>query len=386
MNLPVSLAALLLAVAPCGSVAAELRGAWLARDSFASRASIGRAMDALAAANFNAAFVDVWSRGYPAWPSAVFERETGISGDPGFTGRDIVQEAVEEGRRSGIHVVAWFEYGFIGGWSGYFPGRGGRGPIFDAHPEWLARTASGLDAFTAPSGFFFWMAHARPDVQQFLIALATELVERYPVAGVQFDRVRYPQTDCGYDGFTRELYAQEHGGAEPPVNANDPAWMRWRADQLNAFVAELYRGLKQTRPWLAVSNAPAVFPLAYTTFLQDYPAWLRQGSLDYVVPQVYRRTEAEFRAELDRQLSSVPVPAAVVPGVDITNSRNPDELARQIETTRARGLPGVVVWYQVALEGTGAFDVLRRSVFAEPAGMPAPAPLLPLPPRSRQWP
>jgi len=362
----------------------ELRGVWLARDSLGSRASIARAMQALAEAHCNVAFVDVWSRGYPAWPSEVFRRHTGLLGDPEWLGRDVVGEAVEEGRRSGVQVAAWFEYGFVGGWSGFFPGRSGKGPIFDAHSEWLARTASGLDAFPIAGGsFFYWMAHARPDVQQFLLDLVTELALWYPVDGVQFDRARYPQIDCGYDESTRELYRQEHQGAPPPANPNDPEWMRWRADRLTAFVRELYWRVKAARPSVAVSNAPAVFPVSYVNFLQDYPAWLGEGSVDYMVPQIYRRTDREYQAELDRQLGLASPRSAVIPGVDITNSRDPEDLARQIESTWARGLGGVVIWYQVALEQTGAFPVLRRSVFAEKVEPPFPPARPARPPRWR---
>ena len=50
-------------------------------------------MRGLAAANFNVAFVNAWSRGYPLWSSRVFERETGLRTDPQYAGRDVMREA-----------------------------------------------------------------------------------------------------------------------------------------------------------------------------------------------------------------------------------------------------------------------------------------------------
>jgi hypothetical protein len=96
-------------------------------------------MQSLAAANCNAAFVNVWSRGYPLWPSDVFERETGLRIDPNFAGRDPLAELLEEGREAGIAVFPWAEYGFVGGYSHYLPGPGGRGPIFAIFYRQIAR-------------------------------------------------------------------------------------------------------------------------------------------------------------------------------------------------------------------------------------------------------
>ncbi len=59
---------------------------------------------------------------------------------PIIAGRDILAEAVAEGHRLGLHVEAWFEYGFVGGWTGNQP-PGVKGPIFQAHPDWVAKKA-----------------------------------------------------------------------------------------------------------------------------------------------------------------------------------------------------------------------------------------------------
>jgi uncharacterized lipoprotein YddW (UPF0748 family) len=363
---------LLLPAQACAA-AAELRGVWVDRSSLVSRAEIRKTMQTLAAAHFNAAYVNVWSRGYPLFPSRVFEAETGIIGDPGLPGRDVLRESIEEACAVGIAVIPWAEYGFIGGYSHYFPGEGGRGPIFARHPEWLARTASGDEKFPiagAPGQFYFYLSHLRPDVQAFLRAMMAEIVERYEVPGVQFDRARLPQLDVGYDEYTVDLHKREHAGAAPPANPADAAWLRWRADKLNLFHDELYRTMKAADLSTVVNDAPTVTPFGYTNFAQDYPSWMRQRSVDYVVPQIYRRTAADYEAELVRQLAAVPVSVPLIPGIDITNSRDSADLVRQIEITRARGLKGVVVWYYRGLEQAQAFTALRAGVFSEKADLP----------------
>jgi uncharacterized lipoprotein YddW (UPF0748 family) len=134
-------------VALPAAAAVEFRGVWVARDSLTTRERLKETLAALADANFNAVFINCWSRGYPLWPSDVFERETGQRIDPAFVGRDILTEAIEEAKPLGIAVFPWFEYGFVGGYSEYFPGEGKRGLVFDRHPEWLAATRDGSSQF-----------------------------------------------------------------------------------------------------------------------------------------------------------------------------------------------------------------------------------------------
>ena len=110
------------------SIAQELRGTWIARNTLNSKESIAQAMDSLANNNFNVVYINAWSRGYPLWQSDKFFQETGIKIDPDYSGRDILAEAIAEGHRLGLHVEAWFEYAFVGGSSGNHLGV--KGPSF----------------------------------------------------------------------------------------------------------------------------------------------------------------------------------------------------------------------------------------------------------------
>jgi uncharacterized lipoprotein YddW (UPF0748 family) len=356
----------------------EVRGAWIDRSSLVSREEIRATLRQLAAAHFNLALVNVWSRGYPLWKSQVFEEETGIATDPGVGGRDVLAEVVEEARLAGIAVMPWFEYGFIGGYSGYFPGPGGKGPIFERHPEWLAMTRSQATGFSAPGGFFYWMAHTRPEVQEFLLRMITEVCRGYNVVGIQFDRARYPQLDCGYDSYTLQLYAGENPGAAYPADPAAAFWVRWRANKLNDFVATIRQRVRAVSRHLLVSNAPIVFPFSYVNFAQEYPAWMARGALDFTVPQIYRRDAATFEAELQRQIAAAGRTETLVAGIDTTNP-SVDDLITMVRTTRGYGMPGSVIWFYRALLDTGVLTRLRQTVFTAPARLPwatgAPSPV-----------
>lgn len=364
---------------------AEIRAVWLDRSSLVSREEIRATIQQLALANFNLILVNVWSRGYPLWQSAVFAKETGLTIDPGFVGRDPLSEVIEEAALAGLVVMPWFEYGFIGGYSGYFPGVGGEGPLFDRHPDWMARTRSGGGGFSAPGGLFYWMSHSNPEVRQFLIRLVEEVCLRYLIVGVQFDRARYPQLDCGYDSLTLAAYRQHTGDSGVP-DPSDSQWMRWRAEQVNRFIVELRQRVKRVSDRLMVSNAPIVYPYSYVNFLQEYPVWVAQGGVDLVMPQIYRRDGDQFEAELNRQLVLVTDRQGFVPGIDSTNP-TVAELLRMIEIVRSRQLPGVAIWYYRSLLNKGALDALRQGLFSQRATLPMMLPerSLPLsPPRQHR--
>ena len=109
--------------------AQQVRGTWIARDTLTTRAKIITALDALSQANMNLVCVNCWSRGFTLYPSDVLLRTAGVRQDPAFIGRDPMQELLTEAHRRGIEVEGWFEYGFCAGWSGWYAGTGGRGPV-----------------------------------------------------------------------------------------------------------------------------------------------------------------------------------------------------------------------------------------------------------------
>ncbi|MBL8177051.1 MAG: family 10 glycosylhydrolase [Bryobacterales bacterium] len=363
---------LLLLAAAAIAATPEVRGVWVARDSLGSQERLRETFTRLSEANFNTVFVNVWSRGYPLWRSEVFSRETGFELDPSpeFVGRDPLAEAVALGKEFAIAVVPWAEYGFVGGWSGYFAGEGGMGPIFEKHPDWLAKRRDGSVRFPVGSGCcYFWMAHANPEVQRFLADLMAEIAAKYDVPAIQFDRARYPELDCGYDEATVALYAAQHEGQRPPDDPRDARWVAWRAAQLNQFHSMLMRRIRDANWRALVTNAPVVYPFSYVNFAQEYPAWVRQGSLDFVSPQIYRSDFEGFQRELDAQIQHAGGAARLVAGIDASNTRI-EVVIRSIELARQRKLPGVVIWFYGALASSGSLARLKEAVFEEPAPLP----------------
>jgi uncharacterized lipoprotein YddW (UPF0748 family) len=361
---------------------AELRGVWMTPRSGTgiwSKAEIARAMDSVASANFNVVYFNAWSRGWPLWRSDVFRAETGFAADPAAGTRDVLLEAITEAHRRGLELEAWMEYGFVGWWDGNnLPGYP-KGPLFAAHPDWLARKFNGSDAFpSGSSGTFYWMSHNHPAVQQFMARLHAEIAARYDVDGIELDRIRYPQLDCGYDSVSAARY-RSATGSDPPSNAADPGWMRWRADRLNEFHRTAYDSIKAANRFAIVSNAPSHYSSgtnypAYETFLQDWRAWLNGRYLDAAQIQMYVRP-ATLATYIPSALSGVvdSLRPKAYAGVAPRTENFTLDLAGMIElisVTRNSGMRGNSVWYYNDIRDLGFLGGIRA--LAYPTRVPPP--------------
>lgn len=350
----------------------ELRGTWIARDQLGTKEALAQAIDSIAAANFNVIYVNAWSRGYPLWKSNVFYQHTGVYTDPTYSGRDILAEAIAEAHKHGLHVEAWFEYGFVGGYEPYFPGTSGKGKIFDAHPDWVAKKIDGTEK---DNSNFYWMVQTRKDVQDFLIELVMEIVRNYDIDGIELDRIRYSSLQYGYDNYTDSLYRLEHNGNPPPTNYSDPTWIRWRADKLNEFQARVYDSVKSVRPKFNLSNAPSLYSASqytsYNSFCQDWVWWVNNNKIDNVQVQSYVENPAAFSSILDYIQTMVNDKSKVFPSFAINPggvSLSPQTIFQFIDVTRSKGFKGNSIWYSNDLRNY--FQELKSNRYQQKAYPP----------------
>jgi uncharacterized lipoprotein YddW (UPF0748 family) len=341
-------------------------------DVLFSDAAIAEAMDTLAALGINAVLPVVWNSSgadgtHTLYPSAVMDSVLGRRIHPRFAGRDVLQRVIVEAHRNGIEVLPWFEMGFSPSYS-----QSG-GYILAQKPEWTARDVSGE---AVVKNGFDWMAATNPEVQNLLHDLAVEVVQRYDTDGVEYsDRIPAMPVEAGYDEATRALYREEHGGAEPPGNHKDAAWMRWRADKLTGFFQRVRESVKSEGTNLTVAASPSLYPWAYQNYLQDSKTWIEDGVADHVIPQVYRYNFSDYAFELDKSLRNYP--GAVdryFSGMLVrlgSYTIADDYFRRAIEANRERGVMGEVFFFYEGLraEGGRLKDVLRE-VYAQPALVP----------------
>jgi uncharacterized lipoprotein YddW (UPF0748 family) len=290
---------------------------------------------------FTTLYPVVWNGGYAYYAGTVTQkRQLQTFTLRGLQGQDPLAELIRLAQAQGMQVLPWFEFGFMAPPSSELATR---------HPQWLTSQRDGTTTFMSAAGEVVWLNPFRPEVQQLLMDLMVEVVSLYDVDGVQFDdHFSLPRT-FGYDPYTRALHRRETG-REVPADPNDPAWVRWRADKLTAFVRRLRSALRERNPSLIFSLSPNYADFAYKLQLQDWRAWVRAGLVDEVVVQLYRPDLPSFAAELSRpefQERRVPMAVALMAGQRL---RPTDQLLLQgkVAAVRQRGL-GVAFFHYAPL-------------------------------------
>ena len=145
-----------------------------------------------------------------------------------------------------------------------------------------------------------------PRVAKFLIAVAEEIVKRYPLfSGIHLDYVRYPMTVPFIPGSKFSKFGLSYGYGERNIERFKSAnninpidglknekdynfWDNWRRQQVSSLVRRLAKRIKLESPQMLISCA--VIPSlerAYSSMFQDWSSWLEDGSVDYVVLMSY---------------------------------------------------------------------------------------------------
>ena len=387
---------------------AEVRGTWLtttANDAISTPEKTAETMRRLKDIGLNTVYVEVWKNGYTQFPSETLKKVVGVdrrpalmksdpSDDPNKVkapGRDLLQETLTEAHRNGLVYIAWFEYGFMAAHKSTPDVH-----LWKMKPEWLSRDIKGSEI--APNGFV-WMNPLHPEARRFLLDIVLEAVDKYDLDGVQLDdRIVWPYITMGYDDYTRKVYAEEHGGKQPPEDHKDPAWMRWRADKINEYSKMFVQEIRKKRPGLLISLSPAPYPWVWENYLLEWPKWAgwtaadalkKEGNWvgngvtprwDEFIPQNYRFSYEAFETTWLDQIKHMKELGAdrqrdLIAGIRIVGDGKDsswDQLKRSIELTRARGNGGHVLWFSRGVldvypkELTEFYDVKNKGRAAHP--------------------
>ncbi|MEM9082701.1 MAG: family 10 glycosylhydrolase [Planctomycetota bacterium] len=380
------LAFLAISAASCHAADPEVRGTWLtttANNHIATPQDTAETMHRLSEIGLNTVYVEAWKNGYTQFPSEALERVIGVDRRPALMkqdpsqpdgvleARDLMQETVIEAHRNGLLCIAWFEYGFMAAH------KDTQNHLREMYPHWLSRDIEGNEV--APNGFV-WMNPLHPEPRRLLMDIVLEAVDKYDLDGVQLDdRIVWPYVTMGYDDYTVAAYRNDHGGAEPPADHQDPEWRRWRVEKVNEFSRQFVAELRAARPGLIVSLSPAPYPWCYENYLLEWPKWAgwkpgnkdtaaknergqygRSGPgvwWDEFIPQCYRYDWPAFKATWDQQVKNLQEEGGaaarrvddLVAGVLTTGSR-PDpvpwsDLEQMVSHIRETGGGGHVWWF-----------------------------------------
>lgn len=268
---------------------------------------------------------------------------TGTMGEPPVPYYDPLEFAVAEAHKRGLELHAWFN------------------PYRARHPSARGEISATHLSKTRPDivhayGRHLWMDPSEPDVQKHSLAVVLDVVKRYDVDGVHIDDYFYPYQER--DSATNQIIPFP----------DDASWNRyvqgggklsrddWRRNSVDVFIERVYRGIKETKPWVKFGISPfgiwrPGFPQqikgfdAYANLYADARKWLTNGWLDYWTPQLYwsmAAPEQSYPVLLKWWIGENEKNRHVWPGNGAHRVRTdgqgwtPDEIVQQIKATRAQ--------------------------------------------------
>jgi Glycosyl hydrolase-like 10 len=144
-----------------------------------------------------------------------------------------------------------------------------------AHPEFRIRGAKGDMRIT--------LSYAYPAVRAFKLGILRAAAER-DIDGLALDFLRHPPF-FGYDEPLITAFKAKHGEDPRNIPADDPRWLRLRAEVMTDFLGEIRKmldvvGAKKGRH---IGLSARVDWSEHRALSCDVETWIKAGLLDYVV-------------------------------------------------------------------------------------------------------
>jgi len=192
---------------------------------------------------------------------------------------------IEEAHERGIEVHAWINpYRY----SSSTLNNSCPEDYANTHPDWLVQCSGSSTIWILNPGL--------QEVRQRICDVVADIMQKYDVDGIVFDDYFYQ------DGFPNSadaaLYRQN--------NPHNLSLGDWRRAQVDSMVADVYHTIQSIRPWVRFGIGPAgqaasdpavaasygVTPCPssdwqYNQIYSDPLAWLQEGTIDYISPQIY---------------------------------------------------------------------------------------------------
>ncbi len=199
-----------------------------------------------------------------------------------------------------------------------------------------------------------WLCPSHPENQKLELESMLEVARRYPVDGLHFDYIRYPDgAHCYCDGCRRRFETQSGRAVsdwpkECFSGSRKEEYRDWRCRQITTLVAAVSREARKIRPGLKISAAVfGAYPDCRKSIGQDWPEWIKAGYLDFVCPMNYTANDAAFLSLIRSQTKLIEGRAPLYPGIGASvfpGILTADRVVGQIYHARSLGAAGFTIF------------------------------------------
>lgn len=333
----------------------EARSIWLDRGTIVATrnaAGMSELFDRLKKAGINTVYFETTNAGFAMYPSKLTQQ------NPDVAGWDPLAAGLKEARKRGMELHAWvwvFAVGnirhnpIIGRESDY------PGPVLTRYDlSWALASANG--SLLPPNQPEFWLDPANPEARKFARDLILEVVQNYPVDGVQLDYIRYPfnnkGVEMGFDWVGRTLFEKDTGlSLDKLDDATRQVWQAWKIQQVNEFVRDISTTLKRMKPGFRISAAVYAIPkrMRLNAIQQEWETWVANGWVDTLNPMTYVMRAEELSQKAGWVREATEDKALVYPGLSI-RQLDTAGLVQQIDTSRVVGTLGTTIFAAAQLD------------------------------------
>ncbi|MBL7815902.1 MAG: family 10 glycosylhydrolase [Saprospiraceae bacterium] len=374
----------------------EMRGVWIATvlnidfpsvtttNSFVLKEDWIRLIDKHKALGINALYVQIrpmadalYKSDLVPW-SRFLTGQAGVGPDNGF---DLLSFMIQTAHERGMEFHAWlnpYRASMDNPSVATFPDN----HILRAHPDWCL--------------FYnkrYIMNPGLPQVRNHIMDVVSEIIRKYDVDAIHFDDYFYPYKNGNEQLNDYATYEMYRG---PFTNIED-----WRRNNIDLLIYHLSKRIKEINPRVQFGISPfgvwrngykdptgsdtRAGLTCYDDLYADVRKWLKEGWIDYVVPQVYWTFGFQI-AEHERIVrwwsdnsNGKPVyvgHAAYRVGQPNNKEQNwgdPNEIPRQIQLSRSlKNVKGSVYFSSKSLinNALGVSDSLRLNYYRYPALTP----------------
>ena len=357
----------------------EVRALWVVRDALTTPESVTRLVDFAAQTRFHILFVQVRGRGDAYYHSNIDPPSTALKAP--LSDFDPLRYLLELAHRRGIAVHAWLNIYYAWSDTKHAP------PpphLVAKHPEWILSNAKGVRMDQVPPAKWksermegYFLSPSVPEFRAHMANVVHELATTYDIDGIHLDYIRYPNKEYSFDPHGRSQFLLKYGvdpvelagnraALEKMVGARslaamDSIYSEERAAQVDSMVMAIHDA-SGGKP---VSAAVIADPLnARTDKGQDWPTWVHQGWVDFVVPMAYSMTplEIEGRARIYNRLVGVD---HVLIGLGVYDGRD-EFLAESVGLLRGVPVAGYAIFSYNALD-----EMVDGAALMESAVLPA---------------
>ncbi len=384
----------------------EVRGAWLATvynidwptktgNSYTiikqQKNEMIEYLDILQAANLNAIYFQVRPMADALYQSSYEPWSSYLTGGRGVrSSLDALEFVVEECHARGMECHAWIN-----------PYRWATTATGWVTPQDLALKEAGLlISYTNSSGAVTTILNpALDETNERIVNVCREIIQNYDVDGIIFDDYFYPS------GMPTNDTAEDYDHYR--MCGTKLSFADWRRDNVNRMVKSVYDMIQQENPAIkfgispagaactdasvaaghGVEKCPVASDWQYNGIFSDPVAWLKAGTVDYISPQLYWKTDhktnpfeplTKWWSKIARQFGRHHYASHSLTFLQTDNSEESwREVGQQLQYSRTHtrnAAPGAIYYSACDIDGkkvSGFGDWLLAHKYQHPALTPA---------------